>query len=255
MQATEVLEIINNAVRFMTEDELRVYEAARTWKGRGVCPGNDPVSILGTLGMMAGREIREEAVRAKLGATAKQTAALINRWMLEDGQRDRFHAGCMGMVNGEELQLCMFCSVCMVGLREKNDLVNMTDDETVGADLAKIMTTFQNKPGQNLVTFNSSDVVAAAKMIQANGRKVGKKTLVGERTLYDPIKIAGTCYRAQYVNDLLKIIGDQNMRWYQDKNPLRGAYIETDKGIAILCPVKPLPDAKPVEIECEVKEI
>ena len=241
MQATEVLEIINNAVRFMTEDELRVYEAARTWKGDGVCPGNDPVSILGTLGMMAGREIREEAVRAKLGATAKQTAALINRWMLEDGQRDRFHAGCMGMVNGEELQLCMFCSVCMVGLREKNDLVNMTDDETVGSDLAKIMTTFQNKPGQNLV--------------KANRRKVGKKTLVGERTLYDPIKIAGTCYRAQYVNDLLKIIGDQNMRWYQDKNPLRGAYIETDKGIAILCPVKPLPDAKPVEIECEVKEI
>ncbi len=67
----------------------------------------------------------------------------------------------MGMVNGEELQLCMFCSVCMVGLRVKNDLVNMTDDETVGSDLAKIMTTFQNKPGQNLVTFNSSDVVAA----------------------------------------------------------------------------------------------
>lgn len=255
MHATEVLEIINNAVRFMTEDELRVYEAARSWKGNGVCPGNDPVSILGTLGMMAGREIREEAVRAKLGATAKQTASLINRWMLEDGQRDRFHAGCMGMVNGEELQLCMFCSVCMVGLREKNDLVNMTDDESVGADLAKIMTTFQNKPGQILVTFNPSDVVAAAKMIKANGRKVGKKTLVGERTLYDPIKIAGTCYRAQYVNDLLKIIGDQNMRWYQDKNPLRGAYIETDKGIAILCPVKPLPDAKPVEIECEVKEI
>ena len=34
MQATEVLEIINNAVRFMTEDELRVYEAARSWKGK-----------------------------------------------------------------------------------------------------------------------------------------------------------------------------------------------------------------------------
>lgn len=249
MQATEVLEIINNAVRWMTEDELRVYEAARSWQGKGVCPGNDPVSILGTLAMMAGREIREEAVRAKLGATAKQTASLINRWMLEDGQRDRFHAGCMGMVNGEELQLCMFCSVCMVGLREKNDLVNMTDDETVGADLAKIMTTFQNKPGQILVTFNPSDVVAAIKMTMANGRKRGK------RTMYEPIKIAGTCYYAQYVNDLLKIIGDQNMRWYQDKNPLRGAYIETDKGIAILCPVKPLPDAKPVEIECEVKEI
>lgn len=250
MHATEVLEIINNAVRFMTEDELRVYEAARSWKGNGVCPGNDPVSILGTLGMMAGREIREEAVRAKLGATAKQTAALINRWMLEDGQRDRFHAGCMGMVNGEELQLCMFCSVCMVGLREKNDLVNMTDDETVGSDLAKIMTTFQNKPGQNLVTFNSSDVVAAAKMIKANGRR-----RAGKKTMYDPIKIAGTCYHAQYVQNLLNIIGDKNLKWYQDKNPLRGAYIETDKGIAILCPVKLLPDAKPVEIECEVKEI
>lgn len=250
MHATEVLEIINNAVRFMTEDELRVYEAARSWKGNGVCPGNDPVSILGTLGMMAGREIREEAVRAKLGATAKQTAALINRWMLEDGQRDRFHAGCMGMVNGEELQLCMFCSVCMVGLRVKNDLVNMTDDETVGSDLAQIMTTFQNKPGQNLVTFNSSDVVAAAKMIKANGRR-----RAGKKTMYDPIKIAGTCYHAQYVQNLLNIIGDKNLKWYQDKNPLRGAYIETDKGIAILCPVKPLPDAKPVEIECEVKEI
>lgn len=63
MQATEVLEIINNAVRFMTEDELRVYEAARTWKGRGVCPGNDPVSILGTLGMMAGRDPRGSGSR------------------------------------------------------------------------------------------------------------------------------------------------------------------------------------------------
>lgn len=249
MQATEVLEIINNAVRLMTEDELRVYEAARSWRGRGVCPGNDPVSILGTLGMMAGREIREEAVRAKLGAPAKQTAALINRWMLEDGQRDRFHAGCMGMVNGEELQLCMFNSMCMVGLRAKNDLVNMTDDESVGADLAKIMTTFQNKPGRILVTFNPSDVMAAIKITMTNGRKCGKQTM------YEPIKIAGTCYAPQKLNDLLKIMGTKNLKWYQDKHPLRGAYLETDKGIAILCPVKPLPDAKPVEIECEVKEI
>lgn len=248
MKAENILAIINEST--LVSDERHDYNAYMEWvkEHDGKVSMPTPVGMLALIAYLAEKEIREESVKAKLGASAVTVARLVDRYMKEP--ESRWKGASMGDVHGERCQIFLLRDCLLVVLKEPNELIEKSDDDNAGEKLSSLFAKFEAGNFRD-IKVKPEDIESAYKLSRTRGCKPTSRS----RKRYPAITMNGKGYDAELVRDALKILGTDHMAWRQEVNSLCADIIETDRGIAVICPVMlkggALVAGRPIEVKVE----
>lgn len=231
MKAENILELINEST--LTPEEHQEYQSCMEWvkKHDGKVSMPTPVGKLALIAYLAEKEIREESVKTKLGASAVSVAKLVNKYMEEPASR--WKGAAMGDAHGERCQVFLLRGCLLVALKEPNDLIEKSDDDNAGEQLSNLLKKLEMGNFRD-IKVNPDDIEVAYKLSRTRGSKQSSKS----PKKYPPITMNGKGYDAELVRDAMKILGTDHMTWMQEVNSLSVDIIETDRGVAAICPVK-----------------
>ena len=251
MEASKILEIINSVN--MNDAEKNTFDILTKWMNEHpdetTITTFEPAAALAYLARIAEQELRENAVKSKLGANAALAAKIVNKRMNSEKQSELWRHAYMGELNGEMYQIASLEAYAIIALRERNDLIDTGNDEATRDKLVNLFIRHTRGTYRDLV-FDPADIEAAYKLSRTRGVKTSAKN----PKRYPAIRINGKGYDAELIRDILRIMGTDNLIWSQHESPLAVDCLETSRGYALICPVKLVEgdSLAPIEVKSEI---
>lgn len=159
----------------------------------------------------------------------KKNAQKLNKLMCDlNPGRELYQKAIMANIDGRKMQ-CMYLSHCIIGLYDRNDLIETVENPEAEKLIQRYLTT--KLPDEyDQISFSVDDIKAAQKQWNENRMLTDPKQCV--------INLNGKPFNAEWVLFVLEVLKNRDSRVSWLSTTVNKAdYIETDSGVALLCPM------------------
>lgn len=161
----------------------------------------------------------------------KRIANRLNKLMCDlNPVNELWQKAVMANIDGRQMQ-CMFFGSFIIGLYDKSELIETHESSDAEKGIQKYLTT-KLPEAYNQISFSLDDIKAAQEAWKNREQVAGKpKTPI--------VQLGGKFFNAELVQLILETLTnrDGQFAWCQTVESVhRMDYIETDNGIAVLCP-------------------
>lgn len=160
----------------------------------------------------------------------KKNAQKLNKLMCDlNPGRELYQKAVMANIDGRKMQ-CMYLSHCIIGLYDRNDLIETVENPEAEKLIQRYLTT-KFPESYDVISFSVDDIKAAQKQWSENRMVTDPKQCV--------INLNGKLFDAEWVLFILEVLKNRDGRfsWLSISAVNKADYIGTDNGISVLCPM------------------
>ena len=160
----------------------------------------------------------------------KRVAQKLNKLMCQlNPGNELYHKAVMANIDGRQMQ-CMYLNFFIIGLYEPSEFIETSNDLDV-ANIVETYLTSKLPDEYDQISFDVEDIKAAINEY--------KERRTANMPLSCAVELNRKFYDAEYVLDILDVLTKRGGKlwWCQTTDIRRADYIETDNGIAVLCPL------------------